>query len=429
MSEESMFQATDLKERYDPLSGHDLPTAELPLPTSFKWGTATSAYQIEGGADSDGKGPSIWDEYTHCFPSRTNNENGDVACDHYNRTTEDIELMNSFGVDVYRFSLSWSRIIPLGGRNDPINEQGIAFYNNLIDRLLARGIEPSITLYHWDLPQALYDGYKGFLNTSEFLADFLRYARLCFERFGDRVQYHFYEPYSDSQEDKHAAAQRLEFFVAWFGDPIFLGKDYPASMRAYLGGRLPNFSDEEKALLRETAHSNAFYGMNHYSTKYARALPHPPADDDWTGNVEEGSVNKEGMEIGPVSQMQWLRMAPEGFRKLLKWVWDRYHLPIIVTENGCPCPEDSVDIAVDDVFRQTYLGLYLDAISRSIYDDGIEVTGYYVWTLMDNFEWSAGFSPKYGIVHVDFEHGSLKRTPKNSVLYLRDTFKQRRQKQ
>ncbi|OAL44864.1 glycoside hydrolase [Pyrenochaeta sp. DS3sAY3a] len=152
-----MFQAANLGKHYDTLSGHDLPAAELPLPKPFKWGTATAAYQVEGGAKADGKGPSIWDEYTHRVPSRTKNQNADVSCDHYNRVAEDVELMSSFGVDVYRFSLSWSRIIPLSGRNDPINEKGIAFYNDLIDRLLARGIEPSVTLYHWDVPQNLHD--------------------------------------------------------------------------------------------------------------------------------------------------------------------------------------------------------------------------------------------------------------------------------
>lgn len=452
-----MFQVSDVGVEYSLSGGHDLSVEDLPLPASFKWGTATAAYQIEGGFSADGKGPSIWDEYTHRVPSRTNNQNANVACDHYNRVAEDVKLMSSFGVDVYRFSLSWSRIIPLGGRNDPVNEKGIAFYDDLIDQLLARGIEPSVTLYHWDAPQALYDRYKAFLNTAEFRADYLRYARLCFERFGHKVKQwvtfnepyiisifghlngtlapghraqdgfntkyepwrvghtlilshasavqlyaqefqpkqngtisivlnsHFYEPFSDSQADRRAAATRLEFFIAWFGDPIFLGTDYPASLKAFVGDRLPAFTAEEHALLRETAASNTFYGMNHYSTKYARALPGPPADDDWTGNIEEGSVNQYGVEIGPVSQMSWLRIAPEGFRKLMKWVWDRYQRPIVVTENGCPCPEDGIEVAIDDKFRCRYLGLYLDAISRSIYEDGVKVEGYYVWTLMDNF--------------------------------------------
>ncbi|OLN81212.1 Beta-glucosidase 1B 2 [Colletotrichum chlorophyti] len=457
-NEAAMFQAGDLV-AYSQSSGHDLPVEELRLPTDFSWGTATAAFQIEGAVSHDGKGKSIWDSYSHLNPSRTNGQNADVACDHYNRVSEDVALMASLGVDVYRFSLAWTRIIPLGGRNDPINEKGIAFYSNLIDQLLAHKIEPVVTIYHWDLPQELYDRYGGFLNTAEFKADFDNYARLCFTRFGDRVKKwvtynepyiisifahhngvlapgrckaggadtktepwrvghtiilshasvvrlyaqefqpaqkgvisivlngHFYEPYdADSQVHRDAAQRRMEFYIGWFGDPVFLGQDYPASMREYLGCRLPEFTPEERELLHETAPINAFYGMNHYSTKYARALSTPPAEDDWTGNIEESSVNAHGVEIGPMSGVQWLRLAPEGFRKLLNWTWERYHLPIIITENGCPCPgEDDVAVAVQDEFRQRYLGLYLDAISRAIYQDGVRVEGYYVWTLMDNF--------------------------------------------
>lgn len=157
-------------------------------------------------------------------------------------------------------------------------------------------------------------------------------------------------------------------------------------MRSYLGNRLPDFTPAERDLLRDTAPINAFYGMNHYSTKYARALTDEPAADDWTGNIEESSINSQGKEIGPVSGVYWLRTAPEGFRKLMNWVWNRYHLPIIISENGCPCPgESDVEVAVDDKYRQRYFGLYLDAISRAIYEDGIPVEGYYVWSLIDNF--------------------------------------------
>jgi beta-glucosidase len=454
-----MFSASDVVVSYSPSTGHDLPVQELPLPADFAWGTATAAYQIEGAASEDGKGKSIWDAYSHLEPSRTNGENADVSCDHYHRMPEDVDLMASLGVDVYRFSLSWSRIIPLGGRYDPINEKGIAFYNDLIDRLLARGIEPIVTLYHWDAPQALYNRYRAFLDTAEFRADFKRYARLCFARFGDRVKKwvtfnepyiisifahlngtlapghcresgtdtktepwrvghtlilshatvvqmyvdefqpsqggeisivlngHFYEPYdATNPADVEAAERRMVFYIGWFADPVSLGRDYPAEMRSYLGSRLPEFTPEEQALLRRTAPHNAFYGMNHYSTKYARALTDPPAEDDWTGNIEETSVNSEGREIGPVSAMAWLRVAPAGFRKLLHWVWKRYRVPVIITENGCPCVgEDDVARAVDDMFRQRYLGLYLDAISRAIYEDGVVVKGYYVWSLMDNY--------------------------------------------
>jgi beta-glucosidase len=176
---------------------YNLPVEELPLPSDFVWGAATAAYQIEGGASQDGKGKSIRDTFTHLDPSRTNGQNADVACDHYNRVPQDVELMASLGLDVYRFSIAWSRMIPLGGRNDPINEKGIAFYNNLIGRLLAHKIEPVITLFHWDMPQGIYDRYDGFLNTAEFKADFEHFARLCFSKFGDRVKkwIMFNEPY------------------------------------------------------------------------------------------------------------------------------------------------------------------------------------------------------------------------------------------
>ncbi|RYC79795.1 Beta-glucosidase 1B, partial [Fusarium oxysporum f. sp. narcissi] len=404
--EASMFLANDLVGTANQTTNHDQPVEDLPLPLGFAWGTATAAYQVEGGVSQDGKGKlsdikgepsniqhkSIWDTYTHLEPSRTNNENADTACDHYNRMPEDVKLMKSLGVDAYRFSIAWSRIIPLGGRNDPVNEKGIRFYNNLIDNLLAHGIEPVATLYHWDLPQTIYDRYGGFLNTEEFRADFARYSRLCFSLFGDRVKKwitfnepyiisifahfngtlapgrcaetgadtktepwrvghtiilahadivqmyveefqpsqnctisivlngHYYEPYdADSKADCDAAQRRLEFYIGWFGDPVFLGKDYPPAMRAYLGQRLPDFPPAERDLLRCTAPMNAFYGMNHYSTKYARAFQGEPAEDDWTGNIEESSINSQGQEIGPVSGVYWLRTAPEGFRKLMSW--------------------------------------------------------------------------------------------------------------
>ncbi|KAJ6087079.1 hypothetical protein N7467_005993 [Penicillium canescens] len=139
--------------------------------------------------------------------------------------------------------------------------------------------------------------------------------------------------------------------IGWFGDPIFLGKDYPAPMKEYLGARLPSFTPEDLELLKATCSINAFYGMNHYSTKFARQLTTPPAEDDWTRNIEESPVNSKGEEIGPASSMPWLRIAPGGFRKLLNWVWNRYHLPILVTENGFPCPgEADVKVAMDDHF-------------------------------------------------------------------------------
>lgn len=158
------------------------------LPSDFEWGFATASYQIEGAVNDDGRGPSIWDPFSHLEPSRMKGANGDIACDHYHRYEEDLDLLARYGAKAYRFSISWSRIIPRGGRNDPINEAGIVFYDKLINGLISRGIEPWITLYHWDLPQELHDRYGGWLNIEESLKDFEHYAGLCYERFGDRVK-------------------------------------------------------------------------------------------------------------------------------------------------------------------------------------------------------------------------------------------------
>jgi beta-glucosidase len=160
----------------------------MSLPQDFEWGFATAAYQIEGAVEAGGRGKSIWDTFCHQTPSRTNGANGDIACDHYNRFEEDLDLLSAYGAKSYRFSIAWSRIIPLGGRADAISEEGIAFYNRLIDSLLRRGIRPWVTLHHWDLPQALHDRYGGWLNLGEVQQDFERYARVCYERFGDRVR-------------------------------------------------------------------------------------------------------------------------------------------------------------------------------------------------------------------------------------------------
>ncbi|CCO32869.1 beta-glucosidase [Rhizoctonia solani AG-1 IB] len=160
----------------------------MPLPSDFLYGYATAAYQIEGGR-TDGKGDSIWDTFVHKEGKITNGETGDIACDSYTHYKEDVALLKQFGATTYRFSISWSRVIPLGGRNDPVNEAGIKYYNSLIDELVKEGIAPMPTLYHWDLPQALEDRYGGWLNKEEISLDFERYARVCFERFGDRVKH------------------------------------------------------------------------------------------------------------------------------------------------------------------------------------------------------------------------------------------------
>lgn len=191
----------------------------------------------------------------------------------------------------------------------------------------------------------------------------------------------YYEPYdATSYADQAAAQHRMEFYITWFADPVYLGTDYLSCMRSQLGPRLPTFTSAEFSLLHLSASMNGFYGMNHYTSQFARGRTPPPLPDDWTGNVEELPHNSAGVEIGELSRASWLCVAPLQFRKLLSWIWHRYGLPIYVTENGCPCPgEDKMTLkqAVDDSFRSWYFALYLNAISHAIYEDGVSIRGYY----------------------------------------------------
>ncbi|VUC24168.1 unnamed protein product [Clonostachys rosea] len=464
------------------------------LPPDFEWGFATASYQIEGAVAEDGRGKSIWDTYCHLEPTRTKGANGDVACDHYHRYEEDIELLGKYGAKAYRFSISWSRIIPLGGRNDPLNEAGIAFYDRLIDALLARGITPWVTLYHWDLPQGLHDRYGGWLNVDEIQLDFERYARVCFERFGDRVKDwitlnepwiqsifgystggnapgrsstnkqstegdsttepwitgkaqimsharavavydkefrpsqkgrigislngDYYEPWDANDErDKEAAERRMQFHIGWFANPIFLKQDYPECMRSQLGNRLPPFTESDFKILR--AADTDFYGMNYYTSQFARHRETPAPDTDYVGNVDELQENKEGLPVGEKSGLHWLRSCPGMFRKHLTRVYRLYGKPIYITENGCPCPgEDKMsrEEAVDDPYRIRYFENHLDSISKSINEDGSVISGYFAWSLLDNLEWSDGYGPRFGVTFTDYD--TLERTPKKSALLL-----------
>ncbi|GAQ10339.1 beta-glucosidase 1B [Aspergillus lentulus] len=472
-----------------------------PLPPHFTWGFATAAYQIEGAVDEDGRGQSIWDTFCHLEPSRTKDANGDVACDHYHRYEEDFDLLTRYGAKEYRFSISWSRIIPLGGREDPVNEAGVAFYNKLIDSLLARGITPWVTLYHWDLPQALQDRYGGWLNVEESQRDFERYARVCYERFGDRVKnwitlnepwivsifgyatggnapgrssinpqstegdtatepwivgkalimsharaaalYNrefrsvqkgkigislngdYYEPWNAEDERDHAAAERrMEFHIGWFANPVFLVRDYPACMREQLGDRLPEFSPSDFALLREA--ESDFYGMNYYTSQFARHRDQPVSETDYIGNVDELQENSEGTPVGEPSGIHWLRSCPDKFRKHLTRVYRLYGKPIFITENGCPCPgEDQMicDESVNDMYRIRYFEDHLEAVGLSVNQDGADIRGYFAWSLLDNLEWSDGYGPRFGVTFTDYQ--TLKRTPKKSALLLKRIFEER----
>lgn len=449
------------------------------FPNEFTWGTATSAYQIEGAHNVDGRGPSIWDAFVR-IPGKTAST-ADIACDHYHRFKEDVALMKEMGVSAYRFSISWSRILPTG--RGEVNPEGIKFYSDLIDELIDAGITPWITLYHWDLPLALHMEMDGWLNP-EIQEIFADYAAVCFEHFGDRVKNwitmneswvvailgygqgafapgrisnvepyfvghqlilsharavdryrkeyahqggqigwsnncDWREPLTNEPGDKAAAERALEFFLSWFCDPVYFG-DYPAVMRERLGDRLPQFTREEKALVQG---SSDFLGLNHYTTMYAANQELDSAEGSVYGNGGLSEDQDVALSVDPewkLTSMHWA-VVPWGCRKLLNWIAERYgNPPIYITENGCSYPDEVVDGEVNDVHRIEFYESYLNACAEAI-EDGVNLQGYFAWSFMDNFEWALGYKMRFGLHHVDYD--TLKRTPKASAKWFKKLLK------
>ncbi|GAA1531461.1 GH1 family beta-glucosidase [Kribbella lupini] len=441
-------------------------TADLPdFGPDFRWGVSTSAYQIEGAATEGGRGPSAWD--TFCAePGRVlNGETGAVACDHYHRYGEDVALMRDLGVDTYRFSFSWPRIQPDG--RGAVNAEGIGFYDWLVDELLAAGIQPAPTLFHWDTPQPLEDA--GGWVQRDITERFADYAALLAARFADRVplwitinepvvltmmgyavgahapglQLGFEAlpvahhqllahgravqalraggartigiasnhapvwPASDAPEDVEAAGL-YDTLVNWlFADPILLGR-YPEGFAEAMPG--PVAED-----LQIISTPLDFFGLNHYAPTLVGA-PTGAADVGATDGIPlpPGLPFEPRKLTGyPETDFGW-PVVPEAFGEILQIFRQRYGdrlPPIYITENGC-----SYD-GVDDQDRIAYLDGYVRALKIAI-DDGLDVRGYFQWSLLDNFEWAAGYSQRFGLVHVDFE--TLERTPKASYAWYRD---------
>lgn len=438
----------------------------------FYWGVATAAHQIEGAWLEDGKGMNIWDAYCHTPGKIENGDTSEDACDHYHRIEEDVALMKKLGVDGYRFSIAWTRIVPDG--KGAVNQAGIDFYNRLIDCLVENGITPFVTLYHWDLPLTLQLEDDGWLNYRTAEA-FERYAKICFDAFGDRVKHwitfnenwctavlghgtgvfapgrisndepylaahnlllahglavkayrggnyggvigianncDWREPLTDAVEDVNAAEEAVVFFFAWLTDPVIFG-DYPAMMRERLGERLPTFTEAQSEMLRG---STDFIGLNHYTTHYASREPaevNPVAPENGNGGISsDQQVHLSFDSDWKVTSNGWY-VVPWGFRKLLNWIHARYgDLPIYVTENGCSVEADSREDAVDDQFRADFIRGYTDALKAARDEDGVPVRGYFCWSLMDNFEWCRGYAMRFGIVYCDFN--TYERAPKSS---------------
>jgi beta-glucosidase len=436
------------------------------FPEGFEWGAATAAYQIEGGAFEDGKGLSIWDVFSHQPGRVLDGDDGDVACDHYHRYKDDIALMQELGLQTYRFSISWPRVIPFGA--GPPNHSGVDFYSRLVDGLLEAGIAPCATLYHWDLPQALQD-HSGWSNrdTASHFAD---YGALMFERLGDRVTrwithnepivtammghrlgllapgirdvgitarviHHLllshglavqafragdhpgeigithanssFEPADESAESAAAVERARDFDTRTWHGPIF-GRGYPESVSAYYaskGAELP----VEEGDMETIAVPTDFLGVNLYTRRVVRADP-------------ELGVGYRAVEPTLPTTPMGYEIAPHALGDFVSFVSNEYDRPrIYITENGM-CDNTPLENGVcNDHPRIELIRGMLEGLRGAI-EGGADVRAYYVWSLLDNFEWTFGYSKRFGIVWTDYE--TLERTPKASARFFSDVIRQ-----
>jgi beta-glucosidase len=442
------------------------------FPKDFVWGTATAAYQVEGATNEDGRGRSIWDTFSRQPGAIADGQTGDSADDHYHRYAEDVDLMAELGVGAYRFSIAWPRIQPDG--TGPANPDGIAFYRSLAESLLARGITPYATLYHWDLPQALEDA-GGWLNR-ETADRFAEYARLVVTELGDlvthwitlnepwcssflsyaagqhapglqlgsqaaRAAHHLLlahgravpliraagpgvtvgitlnlysvRPASNSEADEDAARRIDGLSNRFFLDPVLSGS-YPKDVLDDLGEQAWFSAHAGRADLAEISAPIDFLGINYYSRHTTAAGP--PTD---VPNANSGSEFVQLVDTGaPRTQMGW-EIHPDGLLDVLAMAHERApELPLFVTENGAAY-DDLVapDGSIDDEDRRAYLEQHVAACGEAV-RRGLPLKGYFAWTLLDNFEWAWGYSRRFGIVHVDYS--TMRRTPKASAYWLAD---------
>ncbi|SHE35649.1 broad-specificity cellobiase [Thermoanaerobacter uzonensis DSM 18761] len=431
----------------------------------FLWGTATSSYQIEGAVNEDGRTPSIWDTFSKTEGKTYNGHTGDVACDHYHRYKEDVEIMKEIGVKAYRFSIAWPRIFPEEGKYNP---KGMDFYKRLIDELLKRDIMPAATIYHWDLPMWAYDKGGGWLNRDS-VKWYVEYATKLFEELGDVIPlwithnepwcssilsygigehapghkdwrealiaaHHillshgeavkaFREmnikgskigitlnltpayPASEKEEDKLAAQYADGFANRWFLDPIFKG-NYPEDMMELYSKIIGEFDFIKEGDLETISVPIDFLGVNYYTRSIVK--------------YNEDSMLKAENVPGPGkrTEMGW-EISPESLYDLLKRLDREYtKLPMYITENGAAFKDEvTEDGRVHDDERIEYIKEHLKAAAKFI-EEGGNLKGYFVWSLMDNFEWAHGYSKRFGIVYVDYE--TQKRILKDSALWYKE---------
>lgn len=434
--------------------------AHWTFPGGFLWGCASSAYQIEGSPLADGAGISNWHRFTHTPGWVRDGDTGDVACDHYRRWRDDVDLMRALGMRGYRFSIAWSRILPQG--QGSVNPEGLAFYDRLVDALLENGIQPMVTLHHWDLPAAL-DDRGGWLNPDS-AGWFADYAQVVFRKLDDRVglwatlnepwvmcdagylhgvhapgHRSLYEapiaahnllrahgaavqayraegrnnigivvnlepkhPATQTPEDLAATARADAYMNRQFLDPVFFGR-YPDEMRDVFGDAWPEWPGADLEQIRQAID---FVGVNYYTRSVTR---HDPRR--WplrcSGEPQKHATHTEtGWEV-----------YPQGLADVLKWVSSRYgHPPVYITENGAAFydpPTVGAD-RIKDPLRVEYLKAHLRAAHAAL-RQGVDLRGYFAWSLLDNFEWAQGYSRRFGLVHVDY--ATQARTPKDSARF------------
>jgi beta-galactosidase len=441
----------------------------------FIWGAATSAYQIEGGTEKGQKGTDIWDVFSETPGKVYGGHTGAIACDHYNRFEEDIELMRSLHLSAYRFSVSWARLMPDG--TGEINQEGLAFYNKLIDKLVACGIEPYLTLYHWELPYELHK--KGGWMNPEIVDWFARYAAVIAENFSDRVR-HFFTfnepqcivglgyikgehapglhcspkdtllmghnllkahgkavlalrehakqqikigfvstgmlnyPATEKPEDIEVAKKSVfstwsvnewALGISWWCDPVYLGH-YPEKGLQLYRDVLPEITEEDMKLIHQPLD---FIGQNVYHSL--------PICADETGSP----VPVPYYDGYPKTSLNW-PVTPDTLYWGPKFLYERYRLPILITENGMACHDViSLDGKVHDPNRIDFLNRYLKRL-RDAADDGVDIGGYFHWSLMDNFEWAFGYGDRFGLVYIDYRN--QQRLIKDSGFWYKDVIDQ-----
>jgi beta-glucosidase len=435
------------------------PQTRLSFPTGFVWGAATSAYQVEGAAAADGRGPSIWDTFSHRSGTIVDGSNGDVACDHYHRWAGDLDLMHGLGLRSYRFSLSWSRILPSG--RGPVNQKGLDFYKQLIDGLHQRGIQPLATLFHWDLPQALQD--QGGWENRDCARWFADYAGVVFGALGADVPTwltinepktivqvgYTYGSMAPGKRDEVAAAvvthhlalahglavqaYRASGRSGRIGPALNLAPAYPAEPGAESAATLADGWENRLYLdpiLKGSYPADVVQAMSSASRTALQAAIRPgdlatigaPVDLLGVNYYNPVFVDSGGgsVTVKPTSIATWEQIYPQGLTDVLvRLARDYKSLPIVITENGIPNagsvrPEGG---KVDDPDRIAYLRDHLVAAQRAI-AAGVRLEGYHLWSLLDNFEWAQGYTQRWGIVHVDFD--TQVRTLKRSAHWYHD---------